>query len=142
VEFRPAELGERDAVAALLIAQDWQDGYVDVGETWVACNGDDVVATVRLIAAGDGAWYVADVSVRDGMRGNGIGSGLLRAAMVSRGVAAFYLTCHPERQAFYERLGYESVPKGFWPEPVIAASRAEDDYDSDHDHLHRYMRTP
>lgn len=142
MDYRPAEPGEREAVATLLVTQDFQDGYVDVGETWVARDADGIVGTIRLIDVGDGLVYVADVVVAEPCRGTGIGSALMRKALAARDAASFFLVCHPERLAFYGRLGFEDGPKEDWPAAIVAASRAEDDFESDHDELHHFMSRP
>ena len=137
---RPAHAADRDAVARILIEEGWQDGFVDAGQTWVTCLDGEVVGTGRLIPASEGLVYVADVMVREDRRGSGIGSEMMREIMSSREGAEFFLVCHPERVAFYERLGYVGEPRRSWPAEVVAVSMAEDDYDSDHDHLHNYLR--
>jgi predicted N-acetyltransferase YhbS len=142
VKTRPAHAADRDAVSRILIEEGWQDGFVDVGQTWVTCKDGEVVGTARLIASSDDLVYVADVMVREDRRGSGIGSEMMREIMSSRGSAEFFLVCHPERVAFYERLGFVSEPKDSWPDPIVATSMAEDDYDGDHDHLHNYLRAP
>ena len=139
---RPARAADRDAVARVLIEEGWQDGFVDVGQTWVTCMDGEVVGTARLVDASETLVYVADVIVREDHRGSGIGSAMMRDVMASREGAEFFLVCHPERLGFYGRLGYVAEPKGSWPGPIVEASVAEDDYDSDHDHLHNFMRLP
>ena len=142
MKTRPARAADRDAVSRVLIAEGWQDGFVDVGQTWVTCMDGEVVGTARLVDVSENLVYVADVIVREDHRGSGIGSEMMRNVVASREGAEFFLVCHPERLAFYDRLGYVAEPKGSWSPEVVAVSMAEDDYDSDHDHLHNYLRLP
>lgn len=123
--------------AAFLEAQDW--GYADSqpGERFVARDGDVVVGFLRLIDVPEGV-YVADVIVREDRRGAGIGSDLMREAMTTR-PGPYYLVCHPERKAFYERLGFSSGEKDAWPPGIVQAAIVEEDWDSGHDHLHHHM---
>jgi predicted N-acetyltransferase YhbS len=130
---------ERDRRLAVLLPQGWERGNVDVGEPWVAEADGEIVGTLRLLDAGDDAIYVADVIVREDLRGRGIGAGLMREAMSSRPSDSFFLVCHEERAAFYGRLGYEEIAKVELPDPVAQAADLEGDLTSDHEELHHFM---
>lgn len=137
----PASETDIPQAAAFLEAQDW--GYADsqAGERFVARDGtDEVVGFLRLIDVAEGV-YVADVIVREDRRGDGIGADLMRTAMGTR-PGPYFLVCHPERRAFYERLGFDSGEKEAWPPGIVEAAIAEEDWDSGHDHLHHHMSRP
>lgn len=122
----------------MLDGHGWGYHSSDLGERCVARDDDgSVVGFLRLIDTPEGV-YVTDVIVHPDRRGSGIGSDLMRSAMETRS-GPFFLVCHPERLAFYRRLGFDSTDRSTWPTPVVEASKAEDDWDSSHEHLHHYM---
>ncbi len=139
VEFRRATEEESERRRALVAGQGWESENVDLGEPWVAVGGGDVVGTLRVLDAGEGASYLADVIVREDLRGAGIGADMVCAAVRSRERDAFYLVCHDERVAFYGRLGFSEIPKVELPEGVMRAADQEGDLETDHEQLHHFM---
>jgi GNAT superfamily N-acetyltransferase len=143
MEYRPAREadGDFDGVADIQLAYGWGIERIREGQAWIARDDSGaVVGCCRLLDCGAEGVYVADVITREDLRGKGIGAAMMRAAMASR-PGPFYLVCHPERLGFYGRLGYADVPRDTWPPEVIACSKAEEDWDSDHDDLHHFMTT-
>lgn len=141
MEYGPAADSDYDALADIQRAHGWGVERIREGEAWVARDDDAVVlGCCRLLDSPPTGVYVADVLVREDVRGAGIGSELMRAAMATR-KGPFFLVCHPERKAFYERLGFASGGKEAWPPGIVEAAMAEEDWDSDHDHLHHHMST-
>jgi GNAT superfamily N-acetyltransferase len=139
MDFGPASHEEAVLAHAIIDEHGWGPGPYQ-GETWRARDGDEVIGVLRLVDAGPDT-YIEDVIVREDRRGKGIGSQMMRAAMDSRD-GGFYLVCHDERIAFYQRLGYEEVAKEELPELVAAACDSEGDLNTDHDHLHHFMACP
>ncbi len=138
MEFRLASGTEAERGRELIAALGWNQDDVGAGDPFVAMDDGIVVGSLRLLDAGERTTYVADVVVREDLRGGGIGSQMMRAAMATR-AGDFYLVCHDERVAFYQRLGYADVAKAELPAEVVAAADAEGDLTSDHDHLHHFM---
>jgi hypothetical protein len=60
---------------------------------------------------------IEDVLVDKDRRGAGIGAQVMRAAMNSRG-GKLFLCCHPERTAFYQRLGFSELAFDEMPDSV------------------------
>lgn len=139
MEHRPAHRSEFDAIRGLLDGYGWDEDPIELGELWGCFDDGEPIGTVRLVDAGPDDTYVASVLVREDRRGAGLGADLMRVAMASRPGRTFYLTCHPERLGFYGRLGYAESDRGTWPAGIVAASKAEDDWGSDHDHLHHFL---
>lgn len=136
----PAADADIPGAAAILNAHGngWSYEDTQLGERFIARDGEAVVGFLRLIDTPEGV-YVADVIVHPEHRGGGIGSDLMRAAMATRS-GPFFLVCHPERLDFYDRLGFNPGDRSTWPLPIVEVSKAEDDWDSSHEHLHHYMR--
>lgn len=133
----PAVDADIPGAAAILDEHGWGHEDSQLGERFVARDDVSVLGSLRLIDTPEGV-YVADVIVHPDRRGRGIGSDLMRAAMRTRS-GPFFLVCHPERLAFYQRLGFDATDRSTWPTPVVEVSKAEDDWDSSHEHLHHYL---
>lgn len=99
-----------------------------------------IVGALRLFEIESDKVIVEDVLVRDGRRGQGIGAQLMNAAMMSRG-GTLFICCHPERIAFYERLGF--TEKSFEDLPVTIREWYIKDggapHQVDEGHVHHYM---
>lgn len=72
----------------------------------------------------DDHWFLEIIGVRPDRQGQGVGSGLLRAALTeidSAGLPAFLVTSNPSNLPFYEKLGfavgeeYDIGPVHVWP---------------------------
>lgn len=74
-------------------------------------DAGQIVGLARGIT--DGAWvcYVADLVVRDGMQGRGIGTGILDECgrILGPGVA-IVMVSYPQAEAFYRRIGMNQMP--------------------------------
>jgi len=128
-------------VRELLLAEGWDVDHVTEGEVFVARQGG-VVGCVRVIEVGAGLFLVDDVMVRADRRGSGLGADLMRAALAERDGTA-YLACHPERIAFYTRLGFGEDAPDRLPPPVRDYFRRSGDLaDSEHAREHHFMRRP
>lgn len=99
-------------------AHDWNDSHLDQGVAFIARDGG-IVGSVRLIELEPNLVIVEDVLVQRERRGAGIGAQVMQAAMNSRG-GKLFLCCHPERTAFYRRLGFAELPFDEMPESVKA----------------------
>jgi N-acetylglutamate synthase-like GNAT family acetyltransferase len=120
-------------------AQNWDDPYLDRGVGFIARDGG-IVGTLRLIEVEPNTVVIEDVLVKDDRRGRGIGAQLMQAAMNSRG-GKLFLCCHPERVAFYRRLGFSEIP--YEALPASARSFFEADGSAPHQveggHVHLFM---
>lgn len=85
-------------------------------------RGSTLIVTARDEAGGilglargitDGVWvcYIADLVVRDGIQGRGIGTGILDACshILGPGIGII-LVAYPEAEAFYRRIGLGEMP--------------------------------
>ena len=99
-----------------------------------------IVGALRLFEVEPDKVVIEDVLVRDGRRGEGIGAQLMNAAMMSRG-GTLFLCCHPERKAFYERLGFAEKPFDDLPDSIrewfIKDEAAP--HQVDEGHVHHFM---
>ena len=120
-------------------AHEWDDPHLDQGVGFIARDGG-IVGALRLIEVEPNVVVVEDVLVKDDRRGGGIGGRLMQAAMNSRG-GKLILCCHPERLAFYERLGFSESP--FDELPASARDFFEADEAAPHQtpegHDHHFM---
>jgi len=143
VECEPASPSEREEGCALILALGWNINRIQLGDPFVAKDGDEVVGFLRLEDGEPDGTYVADVVVREDVRGRGIGSELMRVAMAACS-GPFFLSCHSERMAFYERLGFAETAKGGIPPAVAAvaaiAGEAAGELETAEDHIHHFMR--
>lgn len=83
-------------------------------ETWVACDGHDVLGFIVLSMQGPFIGYVQTVAIRADQRGRGLGSRLLGFAeeRILRETPNVFLcvsSFNPLAFALYERLGYERI---------------------------------
>ncbi|HET7482940.1 MAG TPA: GNAT family N-acetyltransferase [Actinomycetota bacterium] len=119
---------------------DWSDAILDKGVAFIARDGR-VVGNVTLIEVEPNVLVVEDVLVADTHREQGIGRGLMQAAMNSRG-GTLYLCCHPERLTFYSYFGFAEVPFEDLPDTVQAFMRdtnaAPDQLEPGH--VHHYLK--
>jgi N-acetylglutamate synthase-like GNAT family acetyltransferase len=107
---------DTDDLVEFFAEQEWDDPVLDKGIAFVARAGK-IVGNVRLIEVEPNVLVIEDVLVAADKRGDGLGTQLMQAAMNSRG-GKLYLACHPERLAWYQRLGFSEVPYDEQPEPV------------------------
>lgn len=121
-------------------AEEWDDPVLDRGTAFIARDGG-IVGNVRLIPMEPETHVVEDVLVRSDRRGEGLGEGLMRAAMNSKG-GTLYLCCHPERLRFYKDLGFAELPFDELPETVRAYFEEHGDAPSKlpPDHVHHFMK--
>ncbi|HEX2241594.1 MAG TPA: GNAT family N-acetyltransferase [Actinomycetota bacterium] len=129
---------DKEDVQKLLESYGWSEVDLNRGVAFIARDGE-VIGCVRLIEVAPQQLVVDDVLVADGRRGQGIGADLMRAAMNSRG-GTLYLCCHPERVAFYERLGFADISIDEVPREVVEYWREVDDYPTPPDHVHRFLK--
>ena len=130
---------DRSDIEEFFKAHEWNDPFLDKGVAFIARDGG-IVGSVRLIEVEPNIVVVEDVLVDKDHRGAGIGAQVMRAGMNSRG-GKLFLCCHPERIAFYQRLGFSELPFDDMPEPV--KSFYIEDQAAPHqlpeDHVHHYM---
>jgi GNAT superfamily N-acetyltransferase len=82
----------------------------------VTARTDDGTIVGLARGMGDEAWvcYIADLVVRDGQQGKGIGSALLdRCSNILGPGVALVLIAYPEADAFYRRIGMEPAQAYF-----------------------------
>lgn len=119
--------------------QDWEMSTQGKSVGFVARDGS-IVGALQLFEPEPNKVIIEDVLVRDGRRGEGIGAQLMNAAMMSRG-GTLYLVCHPERLAFYGRIGFTEVPFEELPESIGAWFIAEEaaPHQVEAGHVHHFM---
>lgn len=93
------------------------------GRLWVAVSPLNRVAGFALMKFPGGTAWLDQLSVLDRWQGRGFGTALIdRTALRARelGHDRLYLSTYlgvPWNAPFYERRGFESVPRGEWPRP-------------------------
>ena len=134
--------GTRDdhpAVESLLRASDWGRVDLDQGELLVARDDGEIVGMARLADLGPEGVFVDDLVVAPARRGAKIGSEIMHAAL-KQWDGPFYLVCHDERVAFYERLGFSLIEEADLPQPVREHAYRTEQLPSHSGHVHRLMR--
>jgi N-acetylglutamate synthase-like GNAT family acetyltransferase len=130
---------DRSDLEEFFKAHDWDDPHLDKGVGFIARDGG-IVGALRVIEVEPNVVIIEDVVVKADRRGSGIGAQLMQAAMNSRG-GRLLLCCHPERIAFYERLGFAEAP--FEELPASARAFFEADGAAPHQveegHVHLFM---
>lgn len=84
------------------------DEYDEKAVHFVMLEGDEAVATLRLLPCGNDA-KIGRVAVRQGARRRGLGTALLQSGLahaVSLGFDAIVLDSQLSSMPFYERLGF------------------------------------
>ena len=84
--------------------------------SFIARDGG-VVGNVSLIEIDPQTLVLEDVLVHKDRRGEGIGRGLIQAAMNSRG-GRLYLCCHDDTLGFYDKFGFTEQPFDELPDPI------------------------
>jgi predicted N-acetyltransferase YhbS len=141
VEFGLAVPRDRPAVEAVLRSNHWDLDELGEGEIFVARDDGEVVGVVHGADVAPEAFYIAAVVVKEDRRGRGVGSELMRAVMAER-PGRFFLACHDNRVAFYERLGYQLVEESDLPTEAREYAYRVADLPSRPDHVHHLMRRP
>ena len=131
---------DKDDIRALLATREWDNPDLDEGKSFIARDGK-VIGHVRVVEVEPTVVVVDDVLVAEDRRGNGIGTAVMKAAMLAQG-GTMYCCCHEDRIAFYERLGFTLLPNGFDDAPPSAQEywRKVDDYPTAPDHVHYFLR--
>lgn len=83
----------------------------------VALAAGEVVGYTCLILEADGTGHLRQVSVREDVRGQGVGRALMAEAEAEarrRGVGRIWLNARQSAQGFYHRLGYATT-SGVFP---------------------------
>jgi len=128
IQVRTAEVGDVDAIAALLepfarqeiiLPRSRDDIFQHLQEFVVACFDGDLAGVAAMHIYGSNLAEVRSLVVRDEMQHHGIGHLLLEACEkwgAGLGVACiFALTYVPD---FFSRFGYEQVPKESLPHKI------------------------
>ncbi len=120
-------------------AEGFAHSDVSEGKIFIARDGK-VVGTTRMIEVAPQVVIVDDVVVRTDRREEGIGRGLMQAAMNSIG-GKLYLCCHGERVGFYSYFGFTELPKEELPEAVSGYFTKRGHLDPPEDHPHHHFLT-
>ena len=138
-EFVVPARDDHAAIEALLKASTWGAVDLEEGELLVARDDGELLGFLKMSDLGPEGMFVDDVVVGPTRRGTGLGSELMRAAMTGRS-GPFFLVCHDERIAFYERLGFSLIEENELPEPVREHAYRTEQLPSHPGHVHRLMR--
>jgi N-acetylglutamate synthase-like GNAT family acetyltransferase len=103
-------------VKDLLEQHGLKDPDLSGGTTLIAREGV-VAGCVRLIEVEPNKVVVDDFLVKEDRRGQGIGKGLMQAAMNNKG-GTLYLATPVEYESFFEGFGFTEVAVGDLPESV------------------------
>lgn len=131
---------DKDDIRELLATREWDNADLNEGKSFIARDGK-VIGHVRVVEVEPQVVVVDDVLVAEDRRGDGIGTDLMKAAMLAQG-GTMYCCCHEDRIAFYERLGFELLPNGFDDAPESAQQywRKVEDYPTAPDHVHYFLK--
>lgn len=131
---------DKDDIRDLLATREWDNADLNEGKSFLARDGK-VIGHVRVVEVEPAVVVVDDVMVAEDRRGNGIGTDLMKAAMLAQG-GTMYCCCHEDRIAFYERLGFSLLENGFDDAPASAQEywRKVDDYPTAPDHVHYFLK--
>ena len=89
------------------------DGLDDVAFHVLCRSGDEVVGAGRLVAVDGSQGVIARIAVSPQFRGKGLGRLIvqeLEAVAIAQGLATLSLQPHVHLEAFYQSLGYYTVP--------------------------------
>lgn len=89
------------------------DGFDDVAFHVLCRAGNEVAGTGRMVAVDSNKGVLARIAVRTQFRGNGLGRQIvneLESVAVAKGLSALTLQPHKHLEAFYESLGYHTIP--------------------------------
>ena len=130
---------DADDLAEFFAEQEWEDPVLDKGIAFIARAGK-IIGNVRLIEVAPDVLVIEDVLVAGDRRGDGLGTQLMQAAMNSRG-GKLFLSCHPERLAWYGRLGFTEIDYDAQPDEVKGFYEATDGapHQLPEGHIHHYL---
>jgi N-acetylglutamate synthase-like GNAT family acetyltransferase len=130
---------DRADVEELYSKHGWGDEHdLKTGTTFIARDGG-VVGALRLVEVEPNTLVVDGVLVREDRRNEGIGRGLVQAAMNSRG-GTMYLCCHDERIRFYGHFGFSEIPIDEAPAAVREYWEKIGDWPTEPGHDHYFMK--
>ncbi len=89
------------------------DGFDDVAFHVLCRAGDEVVGTGRLVTVDGAKGVLARIAVLSRFRGNGVGRLIvqkLESVAIAEGLNTLSLQPHKHLEAFYQNLGYRTVP--------------------------------
>ncbi len=130
---------DRADVEALYEEHGWGgDHDLGKGTAFIARDGG-VVGALRLVEVEPNTLVVDGVLVKEGRREEGIGRGLMQAAMNSRG-GTMYLCCHDNRIRFYSHFGFSEIPVEEAPESVREYWTEIGDWPTEPGHEHFFLK--
>lgn len=89
------------------------DGFDDVAFHVLCRASDEVVGTGRLVTVDGAKGVLARIAVRSQFRGDGVGRRIvqkLESVAIAQGLSTLSLQPHKHLEAFYQSLGYHTVP--------------------------------
>src|SRR5437867_3086882 len=119
IEFRPAQPGDHEAIRQLLTDAGWGErvkdpqrirAYVErASRTVVAVDDTRVVGFVRALCDDVSNGYISMLVVAEGLRGRGIGRGLVEriTADPDQGRITWVLRAGRGSAGFWERMGFQ-----------------------------------
>jgi amino-acid N-acetyltransferase len=81
----------------------------------VAEDAGAIVGIGQVKTHRDGSREVASIAVLPARQGQGIGSSLVDALLEQHGAGVLYLTCQRPMQGYYERFGFQRIPRREFP---------------------------
>jgi N-acetylglutamate synthase-like GNAT family acetyltransferase len=128
-----------DEMLDLLAKNEWEkSSALTQGVAFIARQGP-IIGMVRVTEVAPQTLVVEQLLIDKPHRGKGIGSGLMTAAMNSRG-GTIFLACHDDVIPFYERLEFTEVAIEECPDEVVELFRQTGDYPTEPGHVHHFMR--
>ena len=110
IEVRPARAEDEGAILALVRSERMRPTGLDWRRFHVACEGGEVVGTVRLYPLGDGLWKGDRLAVLPDARVHRLGAALVNFAVRtagSLGGVRMVAQVQTSNVRFFERLGWE-----------------------------------
>jgi GNAT superfamily N-acetyltransferase len=131
-----------DQVRAFYNDLDWfgdgEEPDLSHGVTFMARRGL-IIGAARLLELGPQVLALEDVLVHPDHRGKGVGAQLIRAAMNSRG-GSFFLSCHDDVLAYYERFGFSVLSFDDLPNEAQSFMEQQGQWPDSPEHRHYFMR--
>jgi ribosomal protein S18 acetylase RimI-like enzyme len=113
--IRPATAADQSMIRRMIREANINPMNLHWQRLLVAEEGLRTVGIGPVKQHGDGSRELASLAVAPSCRGAGIGSALVHELIARHGDDLLHLTCRREMQGYYERFGFQRVPRREYP---------------------------